>query len=221
MADAGSDRGAASPVETTTLVIDSATDACSVALFAGDACVAGDYRMLGRGHAEALVPMIAALPDKGRADRIAVALGPGSFTGVRVGLAAARALALAWGATLVGYPTLALIAAMARESEGPKGLGVATTGGHGEWFVESFDADGTTCSALASLRPDAAAAAVTCELVAGNQAQALVAARGHGRALPLWPDARAFGLLSSSILMPEALPLYGRGPDAKLPAGAA
>ncbi|GLK46956.1 MULTISPECIES: tRNA (adenosine(37)-N6)-threonylcarbamoyltransferase complex dimerization subunit type 1 TsaB [Novosphingobium] len=204
-----------------TLVIDSATDACSVALFSGDTLVAGEYRLLGRGHAEALVPMIAALPGKGRANRIAVALGPGSFTGVRVGLAAARALALAWGAHTVGYPTLALIAAMARGSEGNRPLAVATSGGHGEWFVESFAADGTGIHALASLRPDAAAASVTEELVVGSQAQALIAARGSGRALPLLPDARAFLLLPETALLTETHPLYGRGPDAKLPAGAA
>ncbi|PNU02926.1 tRNA (adenosine(37)-N6)-threonylcarbamoyltransferase complex dimerization subunit type 1 TsaB [Novosphingobium guangzhouense] len=206
---------------TSTLVIDSATDACSVALFSGDTLVAGEYRLLGRGHAEALVPMIAALPGKGRANRIAVALGPGSFTGVRVGLAAARALALAWGAQIAGYPTLALIAAMARDSEGAQPLSVVTTGGHGEWFVESFAADGASTSALASLRPDAASLAVTNDLVAGSQAQALVTARGFGRALPLLPDARAFALLPASALLTETHPLYGRGPDAKLPAGAA
>ncbi len=71
--------------------------------------------MLGRGHAERLVPMIAALPDKGRAERVVVSRGPGSFTGVRIGLAAARALGWRGGPKLLGYPTLALVAAMARE----------------------------------------------------------------------------------------------------------
>lgn len=205
----------------TTLVIDSATDACSVALFTGDTLTAGDYRVLGRGHAEALVPMIAALPGKGRAARIAVAVGPGSFTGVRVGLAAARALALAWGADLVGYPTMALVAAMARAAEGDVPLAVAMNGGHGEWFVEGFAADGTVSRPLASRKTVDAVAETAEDLVAGNQAQALVAARGHGRALPLWPDARAFALLAPAFILDETQPLYGRGPDAKLPAGAA
>ncbi|MDE2620506.1 MAG: tRNA (adenosine(37)-N6)-threonylcarbamoyltransferase complex dimerization subunit type 1 TsaB, partial [Sphingomonadales bacterium] len=146
---------------TTTLVIDSATEACSVALLRDGALVAGDWRMLGRGHAEQLVPMIAALPDRGRADRIAVARGPGSFTGLRVGLAAARALALAWGAELVGYPTLALIAAQARAECGAEAVTVATTGGHGEWFVQEFDAAGLPTAELASLPPAAAVAAAS------------------------------------------------------------
>jgi tRNA threonylcarbamoyladenosine biosynthesis protein TsaB len=202
-------------------VIDSATDACSVALFAHGELVAGDFRVLGRGHAEALVPMIAGLPGKGRASRIAVALGPGSFTGVRVGLAAARALALAWGADLVGYPTMALVAAMARAAEGDVPVGVAMTGGHGEWFVEGFAADGAPARPLASRRPADAAIDTIEPLVAGNQAEALVAARGHGRALALWPDARAFALLAPAFVLAETQPLYGRAPDAKLPAGAA
>ena len=205
---------------TTTLVIDSATEACSVALLRDGTLVAGDWRMLGRGHAEQLVPMIAGLPGRGRAQRIAVARGPGSFTGLRVGLAAARALALAWGADLVGYPTLALIAAQARAECGAEAVTVATTGGHGEWFVQEFDAAGLPTGELASLPPAAAVAAASSPVVAGSQAEAVVAARGHGRALPLWPDARAFALLPPALLAAEASPLYGRAPDARLPGGA-
>lgn len=200
-----------------TLVIDCATEACSVALFDGDELIAGECRVLGRGHAEALVPMIAALPGKGRADRIAVALGPGSFTGVRVGLAAARALALAWQCELIGYPTLALVAAMARAEAGAQPCTVAMTGGHGEWFVQTFDADGLPAGDLASLTP-AAAAAVSTDLIAGSQAEALVARRGSGRALPLHPDARSFALLPPALLGAADHPLYGRAPDARLPA---
>ncbi|VWX46938.1 tRNA (adenosine(37)-N6)-threonylcarbamoyltransferase complex dimerization subunit type 1 TsaB [Novosphingobium sp. 9U] len=199
-----------------TLVIDTATEACSVALFEGGDCVAGEWRMLGRGHAENLVPMIAALPERGRATRIAVALGPGSFTGVRVGIAAARALGLAWGAEVLGYPTPALVAAMARAQAGALPITVAMTGGHGEWFVARYDAEGGEVSPVGSLRPDVAAAGAD-DLVAGNQAAALVAARGTGRSIELWPDARAFALLSEGDLQSPA-PMYGRPPDAKVAA---
>lgn len=204
-----------------TLVIDSATEACSVALFADGVLLGGDWRKLGRGHAEQLVPMIAALPGKGRADRIAVALGPGSFTGLRVGLAAARALAFAWNAELVGYPTLALVAAIAQAQRGEAAVTVAMTGGHGEWFVQDFGADAAPLAALASLAPEQAAASAAGALVAGSQAEALVALRGSGEALALWPDAREFALLPRAAATADITPLYGRAPDARLPGAAA
>ncbi|MBC2667412.1 tRNA (adenosine(37)-N6)-threonylcarbamoyltransferase complex dimerization subunit type 1 TsaB [Novosphingobium flavum] len=207
------------PVLQDTLVIDSATEACSVALLRGGAALAGDWRLLGRGHAEQLVPMIAALPHRGRAGRIAVALGPGSFTGVRVGLAAARALAFAWGAELVGYPTLALIAAQARAQVGAVPVTVAITGGHGEWFVAAYDAAGGETLPLASLTPEQAVQRAGSEVIAGNQAEALVQRRGHGTALDLASDARAFALLAPAMLTAEVTPLYGRAPDARLPGG--
>ena len=200
-----------------TLAIDCATEACSVALFDGDELLAGEFRMLGRGHAEALVPMISALPGKGQARRIAVALGPGSFTGVRVGLAAARALAFAWDSELIGYATPALLAAMARAERGDQPVCVATTGGHGEWFVQEFSATGAASCDLRSLDPARAAAESTCEIVVGSQAEALVAVRGHGEALELWPDARRWHRLPAGALIADPAPLYGRPPDARVP----
>lgn len=199
-----------------TLVIDTATDACSVALFEDGAFIAGDWRLLGRGHAENLIPMIAALPGRGEASRIVVSLGPGSFTGVRVGIAAARALGFAWSAKVVGYPTLALLAAMARAQTGAEPVAVAMTGGHGEWFVARYDADGVAAMPAAALRPEQAALTCPERIVAGNQSAALIEARGFGQALPLWPDARRFALLPSGVLQDDPTPIYGRAPDAKV-----
>lgn len=203
------------------LVIDSATEACSVALFEDNALIAGEFRLLGRGHAELLVPMIAALPEHGRADSIAVALGPGSFTGIRVGLAAARALAFAWGAELTGYPTLDLVAAQARDTQEAGEWAVAMTGGHGEWFVQSFDAQGAALGPVASLSPETATHSVTAARIAGSQAEALVGLRGQGDALAVLPDARCFALLPPAAHTADIRPLYGRAPDARLPGGAA
>jgi tRNA threonylcarbamoyl adenosine modification protein YeaZ len=199
------------------LAIECATEACSVALFQDGALIAGEYRQLGRGHAEALVPMIATLPNRGRADLVVTGLGPGSFTGVRIALAAARALALAWGVTAVGYPTLALIAAMARDGQAHDVL-VATTGGHGEWFLQGFGTDGAALAPLASHTPEMAAHHPI-DFVTGSQAEALVERRGSGQALPLWPDARALMLMGEAHITTDLTPLYGRAPDARLPGG--
>ena len=197
------------------LAIECATEACSVALFDGTTFFDGRYEVLGRGHAERLVPMIAELPDRGRAERIFVGLGPGSFTGIRIGLAAARALGLAWGAEVRGYPTLALVAAMAR-SKRPGPVSVCMSGGHGEWFVQDFDAEGLSEGDILSLRPEAASGAARHDTVAGSQSEALVALRGSGDALPLLPDARHALQLPETVLTPDLAPLYGRPPDAKV-----
>jgi tRNA threonylcarbamoyl adenosine modification protein YeaZ len=193
------------------LAIETASECCSIALFEGEEAIAHDHRILGRGHAEALVPMIAALPDKGRAQRIVVSLGPGSFTGVRIGLATARALGFAWGAEVLGYPTLALIAAAARSAEP---LTICMNGGHGEWFVQDFDA-GIPATELRSLAPAAALATGARGAIAGNRAREFAAGLGDGRTvIELLPDARAVPLLPPALLTTHLAPIYGRGPDA-------
>jgi len=200
----------------TVLVIETATAACSVALLDGDRIVAARHELVGRGHAERLVPMIGEVLDEAgenRADLIEVDCGPGSFTGIRVGLAAARALALAWGVRISGFSALALIAATAKED-----VGVAISGGHGELFVQRFThAPLAAVDALQSLRPEAAAQAIADDLVLGSGAEALVAARGAGRAKEAFPNAADARLLPQALTALPPTPLYGRAPDAKIP----
>jgi tRNA threonylcarbamoyl adenosine modification protein YeaZ len=188
-------------------------------LLAGGEVVAARHELVGRGHAERLVPMIGELLAQAgvaRADLILVDCGPGSFTGIRVGLAAARALGYAWGAEVRGYSALALIAAAERE-EG-ESVAVAIAGGHGEMFVQSYARDPLTpLHTLRSLRPEEAADQIADALVLGSAAAALVAARGSGRAEERFPDAAQAGLLPPALASLPPVPIYGRAPDAKLP----
>lgn len=198
------------------LVIETASEACSVALFEGDSLLAHDHRVLGRGHAEALVPMIAALPEKGQAQRILVSLGPGSFTGVRIGLATARALGVAWQAEVLGYPTLALVAAIAQRAHPDQPLIVSMKGGHGEWFVQPFDKGGLPLEGALSLAPAEAVARYPTALVAGSTATDFAELRQDQVAvIDSLPDAVHAPLVPAALLTPARAPIYGRPPDAK------
>src|SRR5438270_14079531 len=138
------------------LAFDTSSAACTAALFEGGKCIARRDELIGRGHSERLVPMLAELLDGRTADHILVGVGPGSFTGIRVGIAAAHGLAIGWGAELAGMSSLALLAAGA-ETDGE--VAAAVIGGHGELFAQQFDARREPTSDLANLPPAAAAAA--------------------------------------------------------------
>jgi tRNA threonylcarbamoyladenosine biosynthesis protein TsaB len=204
------------------LIIDTATRACSVALFDGDSCIASFHENIGRGHAERLIPMISDLPDNGHADAIYVNVGPGSFTGIRVGVSAARALALAWNADCCGYGCLNLVAAMAVDLACPvDAFAVAMAGGHGELFVQFFDADGHDEGQQAVSLPmdQAIAKLVNSAVIAGDAAEQVVTAIGKGQALPVLPDAKYWNRLAHDHAVLPPSPFYARGADAKLPGG--
>ncbi len=198
-----------------TLVIETATAACSVALIEDGRVVAARHEVVGRGHAERLVPMIAELPDGGRAARILVDVGPGSFTGVRVGVAAARGLGLGWGATVRGFSSLAIVAAAALRRDPRERIAAVLEAGHGEVFMQSFAADLTPLDAPVSLHPAEAAAILGDTFAIGSGTYRLP---GHvtARADAL-PDASDLPLLTAALADLDPRPLYGRAPDAKLP----
>ena len=195
------------------LAIDTSTAACTAALFDGAGRGIGRRdELIGRGHAERLAPMLAELLDGREAEEILVGVGPGSFTGLRVGIAAAHGLAIGWNARLHGLSSLALLAA----SAGAEGaVAAAMTGGHGELFVQEFDSALHPAGELLNLAPALAAVQVSAELVAGPGAAALVEARGSGRVIDAWPSASQVLRLSEPLRQLPPSPLYARAPDAK------
>jgi len=197
------------------LAFDTSSAACTAALFDGSgACLDRADEVIGRGHAERLVPMIAELLQGRRADQIVVGVGPGSFTGIRVAIAAAHGLAIGWDAELKGMSSLALLAGTA----GVDGeVAAAVLGGHGELFVQQFD--GGTLEARSELRnalPPEAARLLSADLVIGSGAALLVEARGWGEARAILPSAADTLRLPQSLRNLPPKPVYARAPDAKV-----
>lgn len=205
-----------------TLALDTSSAACTAALFDADGALIGARDLaIGRGHAEYLMPMIADLMAGRAAAHILVGCGPGSFTGLRVGLAAAHGMAIGWDASLAGFSSLALLAATAMEQAEGQGQGeepvtVAQAGGHGELFVQTFTRTPFADTApLRNLPPAQAALLTDAPLIVGSGAAALAAAGARGEARDLAPSA-AFALhlpLAFRSLAPR--PVYARDPDAR------
>ncbi len=214
------------------LAIDTALESCSAAVLDTDAgtILASESLPMARGHAEALMPLIARVMGAADTefvmlDRIAVTSGPGSFTGLRVGIAAARGIALAAGRPAFGLTTLAAFAAplIARDDSVP--VAVAIDARHGHVYLQMFGAGGRTLVTprIASLSDAAQAAANGRARLAGNAAE-LVAAAWPADAAPSprveqasAPDivwVARLGAAASGDPGPPR-PLYLRAPDAQ------
>ena len=146
------------------LAFDCAGAQCAAAILAEGRVVAARTLLAERGHAQLLIPLLAELLDDaglgfGDIDRFAATTGPGSFTGIRVALAAAHGLALGTGKPIIGITIFEALAAMAAESGGaaPRLL-AAIDSRRAELFVQLFDETGTALGEAAMLAPEAVGA---------------------------------------------------------------
>lgn len=214
------------------LALDTALTACSVCLFdAGrDKLIAVESVVLGKGHAEALLPMlerVIAKLDEGwsAVSRVAVVVGPGSFTGLRVGISAARAVALAIGKPAVGVTTLAALAAPAAGVSDGAPIVAAIDARHGNLFFQKFSSDGQALGEPLAVRVEDAVDRLGGEPVhlVGNGARILHAALQRAGATArsvsaeVAPDIVVVAKLAA-VARPASAPpdpLYVKSPDAK------
>lgn len=212
------------------LALDTAMAACSACVWRDGTVLAQRRDAMSRGQAEALVPMVqAVMADAGVAwgdlDRIAVTVGPGSFTGLRVGLSTARALGLAAGKPVVGVTTTeVLAAAVPPEARAGRRVLAAVDSKRADLFLQWFDADLAPLGPPQSAEPDAVRAdlAAAPALVTGDAADLLAPLPPGAEAMAVQtPDPAVLAALAADRPLPEAppQPLYIRPPDAALPAG--
>lgn len=211
------------------LAIDSATSACSAALWRDGTVIARRFAAMARGQSEALVPMIAeAMAEAGigfpALDLLAVTVGPGAFTGIRIGLATARALALASGKPLAGIATPEAVAAAVPEAErAGRTVLAAIDSRRDELWLQAFDANLAPLGEPAALIPERAADLVAGPVVVVGDAADLVLphlADAVASSAPGAPDAAVVAALAAArwpagrALPPE--PLYLRPADVTL-----
>lgn len=183
------------------LALDCATQACSVAAMADGRVTAHCYEEMARGHAERLLPMAgevlaAAGADFAAVDAFAVTVGPGTYTGVRIGLATARGLALAAARPIVGVTTLEAVARAALLSPAlprtdPQILAVALETKRADFYLQCFKSDLTPLTPPASTPADDVAGALPPGplVIAGDGAPRLAGLLAADRPVILLPDA--------------------------------
>jgi len=214
------------------LAFDTTTDACSAAVAVGPKVRARRFEVLGRGHVERLVAMVTEVMVEARLDfadldLIAVTVGPGTFTGVRIGLAAARGFALAAGLPVAGFTTLEVLAGGLGEARGA-GAGViaAMDARRDQIYRQCFGPDRVALDgpAVVDRRDLAVPAGDWLAVGSGAVAYAGIAGVTLGRG-PDLPDAAVLAGLAverfagTGVPLPKGLPdpLYLRPPDADLP----
>jgi tRNA threonylcarbamoyladenosine biosynthesis protein TsaB len=214
------------------LGIDAALAACSAAVLVDGRLAAHRSAPMARGHAEALVPMVRdVMAEAGLGfaalDLIAVTVGPGHFTGLRIGLAAAQGLAVAWDLPLVGVTTLECVAAAAEAGGLPLIVAIETK--RADLYVQTFqDARLSAAIALSPERFVSGPWPAGPLAIAGDGAPRLAAAlQAAGRTVrrigPDLPDAETAARIALARRgAPDELPaqpLYLRPPDVTLPKG--
>jgi tRNA threonylcarbamoyladenosine biosynthesis protein TsaB len=204
------------------LAVDTCFGACSAAVLEDGVVVARQFQAMERGHAEALAPMVKEVMgafEFSALDRLAVTVGPGTFTGQRIGLAFMRAMAVGLKKPLAGVTSLAAMAEQARAEAGVETAAAVHDAKRGEVYVETVGGNAPLGAALMRLEEaEAALRAHGLGVLAGTAAQSLAEALG-AKVLPiLAPDAVWVARLAAKAMPGEARPLYLRAPDAKLPA---
>jgi tRNA threonylcarbamoyladenosine biosynthesis protein TsaB len=214
------------------LAIDTALEACSAAVLDTDqgGILASESIPMVRGHAEALMPLIARVMSEAtleflELDRIAVTVGPGSFTGLRVGVAAARGIAVAAGKPAVGLTTLAAFAAPYIATDDVTPLIVAIDARNDQVYMQLFGTGGRTLiqARLASMRDAIRAATSGPARLVGSAADLIAAAWPANERRPAVIDALRAPVidwvahLGAAAAESQSLPkpLYLRAPDAQ------
>lgn len=210
------------------LALDTSGTDCAVCIYDADSnrVLAEVTENIGKGHAERLMALVDQAFDHGKLQlsdigKVAVTIGPGSFTGIRVGVAAARGFALSLGVEAVGITTLETVARAYQKQNAGKAVAVAFDAKRDEVYLQTFDAAGKAVSPAQLLSIEDARAALA-------SFDGDIAGTGIGVLRDTQPETEKdhFPIAIVAELAAEKAPgeakpkpLYLRGPDARPQSG--